>query len=74
MAEIIDLKQPSGTVGDGYAFDPNVILEAPKDTFIQVVVVGFTAEGEIDMRCSHGGREALWILRRAEYHLLFETE
>ena len=74
MADIIDLKQPSGQVGDGFAFDPDVVLEKAKGTFAQVVVVGFDKDGKIDMRSSHGGRDALWIIRRGEYHLLFETE
>lgn len=74
MADIIDLKQPSGVVGDGYAFDPDAILEAAKGVYVQVIVVGFTADGEIDMRASHGSRDALWVLRKAEHHLLFETE
>lgn len=64
----------SGDVGDGHAFEADHILEQAKGTFEQVVVCGFTKDGEIVMRASHGSRESLWILRRAEHHLLFETE
>lgn len=74
MGDIIDLKQPSGQVGNGFAFQPDVILEEAKGAYEQVVVVGFDASGEISIRSSHGSHEALWILRRGEYHLLFETE
>jgi hypothetical protein len=62
------------TVGDGFTFDPDDILQAAKGDFLQVVVIGFDKDGEIRIRASHGSRETLWIIRRGAHHLLFETE
>lgn len=61
-------------VGDGAALEPDMILEAAKGAYEQIVVVGFNADGQIDMRSSHGSRDALWIVERARLHLLTETE
>lgn len=72
--KIIVLKQPSGLVGDGIAFEPNVILEGAKDNYLQVVVAGFNKDGEIDLRGSHGSRDILWVLQRAILHLMLDSE
>lgn len=40
---------------------------------IEVVVAGFTMEGEFIVASSHGSREALWILARGQHHVLVET-
>lgn len=73
MADIVDLRTKGGIVGDGADLDVDKVLEAAKGDFLQVVVVGFDQDGEINIRSSHGSRDALWILRKAEHHLLFET-
>lgn len=61
-------------IGDGLALDLDQVLEGAKGDFLQVVVIGFEHDGHISMRSSHGSRDALWIIRRGEHHLLFETE
>lgn len=59
----------SDIVGDGSVIDPDKVLEACKGEFLQVLVVG-----QIAMNCSHGSRDALWLIERGRHHLLFETE
>lgn len=61
-------------VGDGAEIACDQVLGAAAGVYVQVVVVGFDKNGEIDMRSSHGSRDALWILERARLHLLTETE
>lgn len=71
---VVPFKTADGQVGDGAAIDPDLILENAKGDFLQVVVVGFNKDGQIEMRSSHSSRDALWIIRKGEHHLLFETE
>lgn len=63
-----------GQVGDGFAFDPDQVLDGARGNFLQVVVCGFNLEGEIEVRASHGSRDALWVIAKAQHHVLFETE
>ena len=63
----------TGKCGDGIALDPDVILDAARGDYTQVVIAGFDANGEVDLRSSHGSRETLWILQRAVLHLMLET-
>ncbi len=73
MADVIPLRdgQP---VGDGVELDPERVLANAAGAFRQVLVCGFDQDGQIDIRCSHGSRDALWILQRAILHLMLETE
>lgn len=71
---VVPFKTADNVVGDGAALDPDQVLDAAKGDYLQVVVVGFKKDGEIDMRSSHGSRDAMWILQRGVHHLLFETE
>lgn len=71
---VVEFKRADNLCGDGLALYPDQILEAAKGAYLQVVVVGFDRDGQIDIRSSHGSRDALWILRRGEYYLLLETK
>jgi hypothetical protein len=71
---IIPFKRPDGMCGDGTVLEPDHILEAAKGDYLQVVIVGFDKDGKIDMRSSHGSRDAMWILQRGVHHLLFDTQ
>lgn len=73
-AEVVDLKTRDGLVGDGTIIEPDAVLEGAKGAFLQVVVLGYTTDGEIRVRCSHGSRDALWAIERAKLHLMLETE
>lgn len=64
----------TGVIGDGIALDPDKTLDNARGDYLQVVVVGFDQAGQINLRCSHGGRDALWILQRAIPHLMLETD
>ena len=64
----------TGVVGDGAIIQPDLILENAKGDFQQLIVAGFNQDRVIDIRSSHGSREALWILHRAIIHLMMETE
>lgn len=70
-AEVIEFSP--GVLGDGAVIDPDKVLEAAKGDFTHVVVLGWDKNGELNLRSSHGSRETLWLLRKAECHLLFET-
>jgi len=71
---VVPFRATDGIIGDGVAVDCDQVLDACKGDFLQVVVVGFDKDGQIRMNSSHGSRDALWLLRRGEHHLLFETE
>ena len=70
-AEIVslDLKE----IGDNAIIEADRILEGAKCQFQRVVIIGFNQDGEIEVRSSHGSREALWLIERGKHHLLIET-
>lgn len=67
-AEIITLK--NAILGDGAVIEPDVILEGPKTKLREVVVLGIDHEGEIWVSCSHGMRDAVYLLERCKQNLL----
>jgi len=73
MAEIIPIGG-SGQISDGIALDPDKILDMAKGEFGEVVIVGWTPDGELQVRSSHGSREALWHLTRAIHQLTEGTD
>lgn len=73
MGEVTKFPGAPGGIGDGLTLDPDHILEHARGVYLQVVVLGFDKDGLIDVRCSHGSRDALWVIERAKHHLLFET-
>lgn len=73
MGEVVSLGERE-TVGDGIVLDCDTLLENAKGKFVQMIIIGFEHDGEIHINSSHGSREALWLIKRGEHHLLFETE
>lgn len=70
-AEIVSLVPD--VVGENFVLEPNLVLEgAVKKSFTQVVVIAFDADGEIHVSSSHSSREALWLIKKGEHHLLFD--
>ena len=60
MINIIPLNP--AIVGEGIALNPDTILDNAKGCFVQVVVVGTTDEGEVEVRSSHSIAEAYMAL------------
>lgn len=59
-AEVLRLVPPS--VGDAYEIAPDQVLDAAKGKYETVIVVGETADGEIEIAGSAGAGDALALL------------
>lgn len=56
--------------GDGLELAVNDILEANKDSFIKLVLVGETGNGELKVASSHGTAEATLLLAWGQHFLV----
>jgi len=71
MGDVVQLDAP---IVDSVELDPDVMFEANKGKFKQVVIIGMDEDGSIAVCSSHSSREALWMLERGKLHLMLETE
>ncbi|MDE2104686.1 MAG: hypothetical protein KGL39_46045 [Patescibacteria group bacterium] len=71
MGDVIHLNVP---IPDNVTLDPDDVLDGSKGQFEQLLIAGYTKDGEFHVRSTHGSREVLWMLQRAIVHLMLETE
>ena len=70
MAEVLRFEPK--VVGDGYRFDPNVILDEAKDRgFTSVVVIGEMEDGSTWVSSAANAGEALILMERAKKLVVF---
>ncbi len=65
---------PPDSYDDSVKLDPDYVLTQQVGKFAQVVVIGFDPDAGVHVACSHGSRDALWLMKRGEHFLLFESE
>lgn len=69
MAEIVQFKPVE--VGEGYRFEPNVILEAAKDQgFTTLAIIGQLEDGSIWISGSTNAGETLILMEKAKRQVI----
>ena len=69
MAEVVKLVPSS--MGDGFRFDANALLDDFKDTEIETLIVIAENDGVITVRGNANTGEALLLMERAKHALVF---
>lgn len=70
MSNVTELKP--GVVGEGFRFDPDMILEKAKGQgFSMVCVIGRCPGGELWISYSDNAAETIMLLERTKHKLLF---
>jgi len=70
MSEVIDFKTRDGLVHDGLVLDVDDMLEAIKGDYVKLVVVGETADGQINVHGNDSAPESLMLLQWAAAYLV----
>ncbi len=62
-----------GKVGNGAVLDPDILLEANKGAFAEIVIIGRQPNGDVAVVSSHDSFRALWLVHRGAHFLLHDT-
>src|ERR1700674_2143373 len=66
--------RPDDAYGDDAVIEPDKVLSSAVGRFKQVVVIVFDEDAQPHVCSSHGSRDALWLMKRGEHFLLFESD
>ncbi len=61
---------PHRTVGGEFIIDPDVVLKEAIGKLAEVVVIGYTEGGTIEVYSSHSPQDALWAMEEGKLHIL----
>jgi hypothetical protein len=68
MAEILAFSP--NEAGENYQVDCDAVLEGPKGTLTEVIVIGLDHEGSLYVASSHGKRDMLWLMEHAKLMIM----